>query len=198
MNVDLNLGDTQEILSRCKQESLSVKEAAYVCATAYWETNKTMSPVKEAYWLSENWRKSNLRYYPWYGRGYVQLTWEENYKKASKETGVDLVSNPDTALNPKIAAEILVKGMVEGWFTGKKLSDYQGYVSMRQIINGEDKANIIASIAQDYEKALVTSGYTALPDKQEKVITAPSQSLLEALLSAIKAVVTSFAKGTKK
>ena len=198
MNVDLNLGDTQEILSRCKQESLSVKEAAYVCATAYWETNKTMSPVKEAYWLSENWRKSNLRYYPWYGRGYVQLTWEENYKKASKETGVDLVSNPDTALNPKIAAEILVKGMVEGWFTGKKLSDYQGYVSMRQIINGEDKANIIASIAQDYEKALVTSGYTTLPDKQEKVITAPSQSLLEALLSAIKAVVTSFAKGTKK
>lgn len=84
MNPDLNLGDTQAILYQCKQERLPVK-AAYVIATSYWETNKTMVPVKEAYWLSENWRKDNLRYYPWYGRGYVQLTWEDNYKKASKE-----------------------------------------------------------------------------------------------------------------
>lgn len=198
MNIDLNLGDTQEILSQCKLEGLSVKEAAYVCATAYWETNKTMVPVREAYWLSESWRKSNLKYYPWYGRGYVQLTWEYNYAKASQETGVDLISNPDAALNKAVAAKILVKGMAEGWFTGKKLSDYQGYVSMRQIINGMDKANIIASIAQDYEKALIASGYTTLPDKQGKAATGPAQSLLEAVLAAIKAVADSFVKGSKK
>lgn len=195
MKPDLNLGDTQAILHQCKQERLPVKEAAYVLATSYWETNKTMVPVKEAYWLSENWRKDNLRYYPWYGRGYVQLTWEDNYKKASKEIGVDLISNPDVALNPTVAAKILVKGMIEGWFTGKKLSDYNNYVAMRHIINGSDKANVIASIAQDYEKALLASGYTALPDKQEKPPTAPSQSLLEAI---IKAIVAALTKGTKK
>lgn len=195
MNPNLNLGDTQAILYQCKQERLPVKEAAYVLATSYWETNKTMIPVKEAYWLSENWRKDNLRYYPWYGRGYVQLTWEDGYKKASKEIGVDLISNPDAALNPTVAAKILVKGMIEGWFTGKKLSDYDNYVAMRHIINGSDKANVIASIAQDYEKALLAFGYTPLPDKQEKPPTAHSQSLLEAI---IKAIVAALTEGTKK
>lgn len=195
MKPDLNLGDTQTILRQCKQERLPVKEAAYVLATSYWETNKTMTPVKEAYWLSENWRKDHLRYYPWYGRGYVQLTWEDNYKKASKEIGVDLISNPDIALNPTVAAKILVKGMIEGWFTGKKLSDYDNYLAMRHIINGSDKANVIASIAQDYERALIASGYTTLPNKQERPPTTPSQSLLETI---IKAIVAALTKGTKK
>lgn len=62
------------------------------------------------------------------GRGFVQLTHEENYKKATdyfKSIGkdYDLVANPELANDPKIAAEILVEGTRSGWFTGKKLSD---------------------------------------------------------------------------
>src|SRR4029079_15992876 len=55
---------------------------AYMLATAFQETNQTMQPVREAYWLSEEWRRRNLRYYPFYGWGYVQLTWEANYRRA--------------------------------------------------------------------------------------------------------------------
>ena len=58
---------------------------AYGLATAWWETNKTMQPVREAYWLSEAWRKPNLRYYPHYGRGYVQLTWKGDDKHPAYE-----------------------------------------------------------------------------------------------------------------
>ncbi|MEO0080462.1 MAG: glycoside hydrolase family 19 protein, partial [candidate division WOR-3 bacterium] len=85
-----------EIVKECLRQGVSQPEQiAYVVATAEWETGKTFKPVKEAFWLSEEWRKKNLRYYPYYGRGYVQLTWESNYRKYSKILGIDLVGNPD-------------------------------------------------------------------------------------------------------
>ena len=157
--MDLSIGDTQLIIKECRNYSLSRQEAAYVLATAYWETARTMKPVREAYWLSETWRRDNLRNYPWYGRGYVQLTWEYNYEKASAKTGVDLIENPDRAMEPSTAATVLVIGSKEGWFTGKKLSDYitsekKDYRNARRIINGTDKANTIAVIAEQYEGAL--------------------------------------------
>lgn len=56
------------IIQECKKQGLNLNsQIAYVLATVDWETNKTFKPVKEAYWLSENWRKKNLRYYPFYG-----------------------------------------------------------------------------------------------------------------------------------
>lgn len=152
--MDLNLGDTQLIIKESARQGLSKPHTAYVLATAYWETNKTMKPVREAYWLSETWRKNNLRYYPWYGRGYVQLTWEGNYIIAGKKLGVDLTTNPDKVMEPEISAKILVMGCKEGWFTGKKLSDYSSYEDMRKVVNGNDKKNEIAALAREYEKAL--------------------------------------------
>ena len=164
MKVNLNLGHTQAILKACRKYGLLRNQAAYVLATAYWETGRTMLPVKEAYWLSENWRRKNLRYYPWYGRGYVQLTWETNYRKAGRKLGVDMVKNKDLALDPDIAAEVLVLGSKEGWFTGKKLKDYitlrrSNFTQARRIINGMDKASTIAGIARKYNKALRLGGY---------------------------------------
>lgn len=141
----------------------SLYDTAYGLATAWWETNKTMQPVREAYWLGEDWRKKNLRYYPWYGRGYVQITWKENYEKADKELGLSgaLVGAPDRALEPEIAARILVAGMDEGWFTGKKNSDYKSreYVARRKMINGTDHDDDIAAIAEIMESALVSGGW---------------------------------------
>ena len=143
---------------------------AYALATAWHETNKTMQPVREAYWLTENWRKNNLRYYPWYGRGYVQITWEKNYARADRELNLNgrLLANADVAMELPVAAGILRKGMDEGWFTGIKLSDYlpaQGgailaqYIKARKIINGTDKANIIAGYASVFEWCLSQAGY---------------------------------------
>lgn len=127
---------------------------AYMLATTYHETNKTMQPVREAYWLSETWRRNNLRYWPWYGRGYVQLTWEENYRKMGRLLGVDLLGNLDLAMDPHIAAAIMFEGMMQaestvGDFTGKCLEMYfndttDDPVGARRIINGTDKADLIA------------------------------------------------------
>src|SRR6185369_13816038 len=99
-------------------------QCAYVLATAFWETAHTMRPVVEAYWLSEDWRRRNLRYYPWYGRGFVQLTWEKNYAHAERETGEPVHQDPARALDPVVAAKIAVTGMREGWFTGRALGDF--------------------------------------------------------------------------
>ena len=149
------------IIKYCNKHSLEYNQAAYVLATAWHETNNTMLPVIEAYWLSEEWRRKNLRYYPWYGRGFVQLTWEENYKRADTKLGLngDLIKKPSLAQDPEIAAEILVLGSKEGWFSKKKLSDYitkyeKDYFNARRVINILDKAQKIAKEAEVFEKAL--------------------------------------------
>ncbi len=149
---------------------LPLSHAAYALATAAWETNKTMQPVREAYWLSEGWRQKNLRYFPHYGRGYVQITWLPNYAKADEKLGLGgaLVADLDMALRPDIAAAIMRAGMVEGWFTGKKLSDYlpavgeataAQFADARRIINGTDRAVQVAALAVHFQLALNFAGW---------------------------------------
>ncbi len=162
--MDLTLGDTELLIEEASKHGLLRNQCAYLLATAYWETARTMRPVIEAYWLSEEWRKKHLRYWPWYGRGFVQLTWENNYKRAAKETRVAMDKDPDMALNPAVAAQVAVIGMKEGWFTGKKLSDYitlknSDFRNARRIINGIDKAGEIAEYAKQYDALLKASGY---------------------------------------
>lgn len=61
----------------------------------------------------------------YYGRGFVQITLRENYQKTGAMLGLDLVSDPDRVLDPKIAGEILIRSMLEGWYGSKKpLSAY--------------------------------------------------------------------------
>ncbi|CAB4120774.1 hypothetical protein UFOVP5_11 [uncultured Caudovirales phage] len=153
---------------------LPVAHCAYALATAYHETARTMQPVREAYWLSEAWRKANLRYWPWYGRGYVQLTWEVNYQRADDEAAAaglidkgDLMADPDLAMRLNLAAFIMRRGMTEGWFTGRTLAkclpDRLGTVAQftaaRRIINGTDKASSIAAYAEQFQNALIAGGW---------------------------------------
>ena len=162
----MNLGHTGLIIDVARKHGLLRNQAAYTLATAFHETVHTMRPVKEAYWIknAEAWRKKNLRYWPWYGRGFVQLTWEPNYKHAGEVLGRDFISNPDAVMEPQAAAEILVVGSRDGWFTGHKLSDYitlqkSDFRNARRIINGMDKAKTIERIAMDYDRALKAEGY---------------------------------------
>ena len=72
---------------------------------------------------------------------------------------VDLVRNPDLAMRPDIAAGVLIFGMLEGWFTGRKLIDYfkgtrSDWVDARVIINGHDRAALIASYGMAFYHAL--------------------------------------------
>ena len=177
---DLNHGDTRLILSECQRQGLLRNQAAYVLATACWETAHTMEPVRETLatsdasaiarldrafergqltWVSRPYWRTGF-----FGRGYVQLTHEANYRRAGQHLGVDLVGNPSLALDPDIAAQILVIGSRDGWFTGKRLDDYitlqaSNYRGARRIINGTDKASVIAELAREYEAALVSDGY---------------------------------------
>lgn len=146
-------------------------DLAYILATAWWETAQTMHPVVEAYWLSEAWRKKNLRYYPWHGRGLIQTTWKENYKKMGDVIGVDLLKNPDLLLNWAYALPALFIGMERGLYTGHSLSDHidnieesdkedtREYIAARRIVNGIDKAQEISSLAMAFRAALRSSGY---------------------------------------
>jgi putative chitinase len=97
--------------------------------------------------------------YLYRGRGYVQITGRENYKKFSPIVGVDLIAEPERALEPAIAYLIMVVGMRRGLFTSKKLSDYineqqTDYVQARRIINRLDKAKHIAGYAEKFERML--------------------------------------------
>ena len=87
------------------------------------------------------------------------LAWFENYKKASEKLKHDFLNNPDDVMQIEHATNILLLGMKEGWFTGRKLSDYinqskKDYLNARRIINGMDKASLIAGYAETFEKAL--------------------------------------------
>jgi putative chitinase len=142
-----------------------VRHIAYALSTIGHETAWTFRPIKEyrskpgskgranqdRYWLSG-----------YYGRGYVQLTWKKNYEKFG------IAATPEKALEPETAFDILSRGMHLGMFTGKKLSDYikgqfADYVEARRIINGKDKAELLAKYARRFEKILRDSISAADP-----------------------------------
>jgi hypothetical protein len=159
--MNLTLGDTNLIIKEASERGLLRNQLAYVLATAYHETAHTMKPVKE--YGGEKYLKSK-KYYPYIGRGYAQITWDYNYKKASQKLGVDFIKYPEKLLEPRYAAPILIDGMVYGWFTGKKLSDYitlirSDFVGARRIINGTDKDSLIAEYAKRYNELLKTARY---------------------------------------
>jgi predicted chitinase len=194
----MKLGDTALIVAECRKRGLLRNQCAYVLATAYHETAHTMKPVRETLAksdaqakavLSRAWETGKLgqvkRDYwsdGWFGRGYVQLTHEKNYAKAGKALGVDLVGNPGLALEPTIAAKILVVGMMTGLFTTKRLDTYvtadkSNFVAARRVVNGSDRAQAIANLAKDYDLALRVGGYDAAPAKPEPEPAAPNAML---------------------
>lgn len=167
----------EAILAAAAAAEWPLSFTAYALATAFHETAATMQPVREAFWLSESWRKAHLaKYYPHYGRGYVQLTWKKNYERADRELGLGgkLVANLDLAMKADVSAPIMIKGMEEGWFCASKdgarhdlarhvaksgPSTRAQYQSARRIINGVDKADKIAGEAIAFQSALQAGGW---------------------------------------
>lgn len=151
-----------------------IRHIAYALATVFHETAGSFQPVVEGYYLAKTEPpdyagktkrvrafQKTLRYYPYFGRGYVQLTWKSNYEKAGKAIGVDLVSDPDKALEPKIAFQALSFGLFRGWY-GAKLTTHinankTDYVNARRSVNVLDKAGLIAGYARQFEKILRAS-----------------------------------------
>jgi hypothetical protein len=145
---------------------------AYGLATSFWETAQTMQPVRE---IGRGRGKAygvpgvHAGQIP-YGRGDVQLTWPANYARADAELGLKgtLIGNYERALEPMISARIMVEGMLEGWFTGKRLANYlpsAGFATLaqftqaRRIINGTDRAAQIAALAAVFQDALADGAW---------------------------------------
>jgi putative chitinase len=179
-----------EIIKACARGNFPVSFTAYALATSYLETGATMQPIQErggaeyfkrmydilgarpakARELGNLTPGDGARYH---GRGYVQLTGKRNYQIATTKLralglNVDLVANPDLALRPDVAAAIMVLGMSEGWFTGRKLSDdllahgpssLSQFTASRDIINGKDRADEIGHFAIDFQTGLQAGGY---------------------------------------
>lgn len=170
------------VLDEGQRRAARLHDLAYILATSWWESGRTMQPVREAFWLSETWRRKNLRYFPFYGRGLVQLTWEENYRKASELYGVDFVKHPDLVLEPRHSVNILFDGMKQGWFTGQALADHiddfddaddeqmREYKAARRVVNGTDRAVEIGKLAAVFETALKAASYGPLTIPAEPII----------------------------
>ena len=173
------------ILDEYDHSPIDLRWLAYMLATTFHETARTMQPIREygkaSYFTRYDGRKDlgntvagdGARFK---GRGFVQLTGRRNYAFASKKIGVDLVANPDLALQPNHAAAIMFDGMIEGWFTGKKLSDYfhatrTDWRGARRIINGTDRAALIAGYAESFFQALRDA--TVAPDMAEEAPDVP-------------------------
>jgi len=131
---------------------------AYILATTWHETAFTMQPIRE--YGSQSYLQSKP-YYPWFGRGYVQLTWEDNYKRQDKKLnlGGALVRDPDLALTPPVALPVLFLGMRDGDFTGKRLAAFftveeTDWYNARTIVNGHDCAADIAAYAEKFLNAI--------------------------------------------
>lgn len=173
----LSAGQTRgidAILNEWERRALTdLRWLAYMLATAYHETGPESS-AGHMLPVTEHGQRSYFdRYegradlgntmpgdgYRFRGRGLVQLTGRTNYRKMSPVAGVDLTANPDAALDPAIAARVMFEGMLKGSFTGKALDDYLNetktdFRGARKIINGTDKADLIAGYAERFLAAL--------------------------------------------
>lgn len=144
-----------------------IRWLAYALATVFHETAYTMVPLEE---YGEGQGKeygevTGPHHQAYYGRGHVQLTWEENYIKGEQNLaeryGVEapLHMYPHRMLEYETSALVLYDGMIHGWFTGAKLGDYfndgeEDPVNARRIVNALDKAELIAGYYEAFEDAL--------------------------------------------
>jgi hypothetical protein len=129
----------------------------------------------------------------YYGRGYIQMTWRENYARADKELGlVDENScewHAENALDPDIAAQCLFEGMVEGWYrksgspaTPNNLAKYfsgskNDTFNAREIINGDKNVvpswsngksigQLIVNYHDAFMDALTAAYYEGVPEPE--------------------------------
>ena len=168
-----------ETMDRDEFKVVDKRHAAYILATSFWETGRTMEAVKEK--TDKTGEQYFFRMYDingsrpqvakrlgntipgdgikFAGRGQVQLTGRTNYTNMGKYLKLDLVNKPDLLLDTKISARVLVYGLLNGSFTGVSIKKYltstkTDYVNARRVVNGVDKAEEIANIAKSFERAI--------------------------------------------
>lgn len=154
---DRQKAELEFVVTELQFRNLLPNQLAYILATVKHETANTFKPLEEyGKGKGKEYGKSDIETgKAYYGRGYVQLTWKENYKKFSELLKLDFVNCPELCCNKYLAVHILYLGMRDGLFTGKKLKDYldkdkTDFLNARKIVNGTDKAELIKGYAEKF------------------------------------------------
>lgn len=201
---------------------------AHVLAEVYHETGGGMMPVKETVYRSSKdrnpsdatvkarletaWARGQLPWVKtpywrdgWFGRGQIQLTHQDNYRKASALVGVDLVAHPERALELPVSAQIAAEGCRAGMFTGKRLSDYDGpafdHYNARAIVNGDKgkNGNLIVAYGRAFERALAAGDWRMItqpsPDVEPPPVVIPTQPVPPGFLRNFFAAIFHMIKG---
>lgn len=201
--MDLSHKNTRLLIDTCKSAGLLRNQCAYVLATAWHETGgyrhtrevwgptaaqKRYEGRKD---LGNTTRGDGKRFL---GRGFVQITGRRNYTIWSKRLGIDLIKEPQLAERPDIAARVIVDGMKLGAFTGKCLADYitrtkSEFYGARRIVNGTDKADLIAGYADQFDALLAKDGYdVAAPETKPDAPTFEAEAVIRGVQEKLVAL----------
>ena len=146
---------------------------AYALATVEYETAGTMQPIEEIGGREQARKLGYSGGENYYGRGYIQLTHDYNYKQMGERIGVpDLAQNPEKALDPQVSAKILA-----AFFKDRGVADAASkgdFVGARGPINGTDQAEKIAGLTQKYLQQTPSSTPTAQPSPNPNPVPTPS------------------------
>lgn len=144
---------------------------AYILATVFHETGRKMQPIPEG--GGEAYLRSKP-YYPYYGRGLVQITWASGYAKFG-------ITNMADALTWPVALRVLFDGMINGMFTGSALGHWfssmtDDPVNARRIVNGTDKADVIAGYHRDFLAAIrdAQAGPSIIGNAGPEIVSVPA------------------------
>jgi hypothetical protein len=135
---------------------------AYGLATCRIEVGYKLKPVREGFKKTDAEAREHVRNraygkqigeHSYYGRGYVQLTWDYNYEAEG------IIDNPDKALEPDFAARLLFKGLLDGRWNGrakglKYYLDKGDIKGARRTVNVQNKAQLVADFYKQYLKCL--------------------------------------------
>lgn len=149
---------------------------AYRLATVFHETGKAMQPIEEGGGEAYLRKKP---YWPWYGRGLVQCTWDYNYAKFGCASPADMLTWP-------FSLRALFDGMDQGVFTGRKIASYftdkiDDPAGARHVINGSDKAALIATYHGHFLTALKAASVPAAG----QIATMPGAPVLNGIIGKI-------------
>jgi predicted chitinase len=193
------------------------RKLAYGLATAFHETGGRMTPIREAFatstanairaldkaWAAGRMPQVRTPYWRegWFGRGRIQTTHLPNYQFVQTKTGLQCVTNPDILLTEQGDAKVFWPSLFEGWWTRgrERFSKYfdddtTDPVGARAMVNGKDKARLIASHYASFlaaiehaQKPELLSSNEEVPERAAQADDVPAQQST-GVLSALTAL----------
>lgn len=213
------------ILDEWEKRKLSdLRWLSYIMTTAFHETGARMQPVRETFAssdaqaiarLDKAWKDGKLPQvskpywrkdadgFAWFGRGLAQITHKVNYAKFG------LAKTPEKAMELATAVRILFDGMIDAKFTKWRLSDFfnastNDPENARRIVNGKDKAKLLAGYHASFLSALEAARDTYVDDGRKEDYIAPDvkpedakpDDVPPAQSKSLWAIITTFLSGS--